>query len=59
MSLSLPSSNQSPGSSYLKTLDIDFKAAEGKFSYYDGQVIEEDSVSGIIVGEGFEFRGTI
>ena len=49
MTLTLPGSTQSSGSSYLKTLDIDFKAADGKFSYYDGQTIEEDSGSGIIV----------
>lgn len=59
MALTLPGSNQSSGSSYLKTLDIDFKAAEGVFAYYDGESIEESKVEGIIVGEGFEFRGTI
>lgn len=59
MALTLPGSSQSTGGSYLKTLDIDFRAAEGKFSYYDGESIEEDKVEGIVVGEGFEFRGTV
>lgn len=59
MALTLPGSNQSSGSSYLKTLDIDFKATEWLFAYYDGESIEEEKIEGIIVGEGFEFRGTM
>lgn len=59
MALTLPGSNQSSGSSYLKTLDIDFKATDWHYAYYDGESIEEEQIEGIIVGEGFEFRGTI
>lgn len=59
MALTLPGSNQSSSASYLKTLDIDFKATEWIFSYYDRESIEEDKIEGIVVGEGFEFRGTI
>lgn len=57
MAITLPGSQSESSQNYVKAIKVEFKANKGEFHYYDGENIIEKSLVGIIVGEGFQFKG--
>lgn len=54
--IKIPGSNPTP--QYIEGIRVTYKAASGVFNYYDGARQDVESITGVIVGWGFQFDTT-
>ncbi len=54
--IKIPGSTSTP--QYIEGIRVTYKAASGVFNYYDGERRDVESITGVIVGWGFQFDTT-